>query len=187
MITDRSLSDVEIAKSLIKKGFQNMTNEEKQSFLSGLKGAYNYTDVNRVESAVEYLAERLVKTPEELREFSENSGVYWYENFFDVEYSPEDYKGIEAKNDWKLNDEFTEEERQKYLQKILYVLGALDAVPSEFPQTLKGLTHSGANTIEKSLVDFDNSLKGLQKAKETLITGTAKSWYYSGDLYGGEV
>jgi pyridoxine kinase len=32
MITDRSQSDVVIAKSLIKKGFQNMTDSEKDEF-----------------------------------------------------------------------------------------------------------------------------------------------------------
>ena len=32
MITDRSASDVLLAKNLIKKGFQNMTDDEKNSF-----------------------------------------------------------------------------------------------------------------------------------------------------------
>lgn len=50
MITDRSASDVLLAKNLIKKGFRNMTDDEKNSFLSGLKGAYNYSDVNRIET-----------------------------------------------------------------------------------------------------------------------------------------
>ena len=58
LITDRSNSDVEIAKALIKKGFQNITDEEKQLFLNGLKGAYNYTDFNRVESCVKYLVQK---------------------------------------------------------------------------------------------------------------------------------
>ena len=44
MITDRTMSDVELVKSLVKKGLKRMTDDEKQSFLSGMRGAYNYID-----------------------------------------------------------------------------------------------------------------------------------------------
>ena len=61
MITDRSASDVLLAKNLIKKGFQSMTEDEKNSFLSGLKGAYDYSDVNRVETAIKYLVDTMLQ------------------------------------------------------------------------------------------------------------------------------
>lgn len=187
MITDRSSSDVVLAKSLIKKGFQNMTDNEKETFLSGMKGAYNYTDVNRVESAVSYLAERLVSTYEELRYLSEDLGVYWDKKIYSVPYDPEDYKNWEEKNNWSIIDIFSEKERNKYLEKIINVLQSLDSVPDDFPKTLVGLTYSGANIIENCLVNLFNALINLKKDKETLIIGTSKSWFYSGDLYGGEV
>ncbi len=187
LIVDRTISDVEIAKSLIRKGLSNMTNDEKQAFLSGLKGAYNYIDVNRVESVVEYLAERLVRLPEEIKQYANSERVYWYDDYFNVDYNPQDYEGIKANNNWTINDIFSKSEREEYLQKILYIIASIGEAPKDFPSTLENLTHSGANNIEKSLIDFEESLKKLKKDKETLILGTKKSWYYSGDLYGGEV
>ena len=41
--------------------------------------------------------------------------------------------------------------------------------------------------IEKSMEDFNVALIDLKINKENLIIGTAKAWYYSGDLYGGEI
>ena len=186
MITDRSQSDVVIAKSLIKKGFQNMTGSEKDEFFAGLKGAYNYTDINRVETAVEYLAEKLSKIPSELKQYAEEWGVYWYNDVFNVSYNADNYIGITAKK-WYVGETFSEEERQKYLEKILSVLNSLNVVPDEFPKTMNGLTHKGANVIEISLVNLDAFLTQIKEEKETLIKGTKKSWFFGGDLYGGEI
>lgn len=58
LITDRTLADVERVKALRKKGFAAMTSEERSEFLAPVKGAYNATDLNRVQEAMEYLAER---------------------------------------------------------------------------------------------------------------------------------
>lgn len=58
LITDRTLADVERVKALRKKGFAAMTSEERSEFLAPMKGAYNATDLNRVQEAMEYLAER---------------------------------------------------------------------------------------------------------------------------------
>ncbi len=187
MVTNRSSSDVVLVKSFIKKGFQNMTDEEKQTFLAGMKGAYNYTDVNRVESAVSYLAERLVSVYDEIRELAKELGVYWNEDVYGVPYDAEDYKNWDTKNDWAISDRFTEEERRKYLDKITAVLLALASVPENFPVSLEKMNYIGANTIEQSLVDFKNHLEFLINEKRGLIIGTAKSWFYSGDIYGGEV
>lgn len=185
MITDRSLSDVEIAKSLIKKGFANMTESEKQQFMGGLRGAYNYTDFNRVESAVLHLANRFVEVVGEIKELAESLGVS-YDSLFDVPYDAKKYEGVTGKTDWELGAILNDDERNAYLSRVVYVLEAF-GVPSNFPQTLNGLTHVGANIIEKSLVDANNSLLETKKSKENLITNTAKSWFYSGDLYGGEI
>ena len=185
MITDRSLSDVEIAKSLIKKGFANMMETEKQRFMDGLRGAYNYTDFNRVESAVLHLANRFVAVGGEIKELAEILGVA-YDSLFDMPYDAKKYEGVTGKTDWELGDILTEADRNAYLSRVLFVLSAL-GVPENFPKTLNGLTYAGANVIEKSLVDADIELKGLQESKEKLIKGTAKSWFYSGDLYGGEI
>ena len=188
MITDRSASDVLLVKNLIKKGFQNMTEAEKNSFLSGLKGAYNYSDVNRVETAIKYFVDTMLQIYEQNIQLAKELGVDWAE-IYDVPYNPEDYKNIVIKNDWQINDLFTKTDRADFLNKIVHVLSAIIDIPAngEFPTSFDGFDYKKANIIEKSMEDFNVALIDLKIDKENLIIGTAKAWYYSGDLYGGEI
>ena len=214
MITDRSASDVLLVKNLIKKGFQNMTEAEKNSFLSGLKGAYNYSDVNRVETAIKYFVDTMLQIYEQNIQLAKELGVDWAE-IYEVPYNPEDYKNVVIKNDWQINDKFTKADRIDFLNKIVLVLSAFPTVTNyladtnglvlqdgednylecyeyntsldDFPTSLDGLDYKNANAIEKSLEDFNVALTDLKINKENLIIGTAKAWYYSGDLYGGEI
>ena len=217
MITDRSASDVLLAKNLIKKGFQSMTEDEKNSFLSGLKGAYNYSDVNRIETVIKYFVDTMLQIYEQNIQLAKELGVDWAE-IYDVPYNPEDYKNIVIKNDWQINDLFTKTDRADFLNKIVHVLSAIIDIPSntnyltdknrlvlqdrdgnylefeglttstgEFPTSFDGFDYKKANIIEKSLEDFNVALIDLKINKENLIIGTAKAWYYSGDLYGGEI
>lgn len=59
LITDRTQADVERVKALAAKGFAAMTAAERAEWLTGMKGAYNASDLNRVGTALNYLAGRL--------------------------------------------------------------------------------------------------------------------------------
>ncbi len=59
LITDRTQADVDCVRQLAAKGWAAMTAEERAAWKGGLKGAYNASDLNRVGSAVEYVANRL--------------------------------------------------------------------------------------------------------------------------------
>lgn len=59
LITDRTQADADEVKRLAAKGYAAMTTEEKAAWDAGLKGAYNASDLNRVGSAVGYVAGRL--------------------------------------------------------------------------------------------------------------------------------
>ena len=58
LIADRTQEDVNRVNVLARKGWENMTPEERSAWENGLKGAYNCTDLNRVQSAVRYLRDR---------------------------------------------------------------------------------------------------------------------------------
>ena len=186
MITDRTASDVEIAKSLVKKGLQNMTNEEKQAFLSGLKGAYNYTDLNRVESAVQYMFGRLTALPKDLRTLAGVLGVAWDE-LFDVPYEVKDYTSITTVTDWDVYDVVDTANRSRYLQNLQTIANAVGKDADKIPREWEGIKYSDANNIEimleKSLAFIDD----LQSKKINLIESTHKNWIYSGEAYGGEI
>lgn len=186
MITDRTMSDVELAKSLVKKGLKRMTDDERRSFLSGMKGAYNYTDFNRVENVVKYLSDRLVKVPVEIDNLRKELYIA-LDSAFSVPYDPSEYENINVKTDWEVSNILTETDRVRYIGNIEHIVLSLSDLPESFPMSLDGLTYSGANAIEQSLVNIDILLTELKKSKETLLINTSKAVFYSGEIYGGEV
>lgn len=85
---------------------------------------------------------------------------------------------ISPKADWVREDIPSPAQMVHYLEQIQKVRDVLEvyqttpAVPADMEQ----LTHTEANDIEKILVDVDQ-----------LITNMIAAFYYSGDLYGGDV
>ena len=152
LITDRTEADVERLKALCAKGWTGMSDAEKEEWLSGLKGAYNAADLNRVGSAVEYVAGRL-------REFGYAAAV-------------------NPKKDWTTENIPTPEQMERYLTDVATLRSALAVLPTtpETPADMEKLTYTEANNIEKILEDVD-----------LLLTYMAQAWYYSGDVYAGEV
>lgn len=59
-------------------------------------------------------------------------------------------------------------------------------MPLPKPQT-KPATIDEANDIEKLLSMLDTELTRVTDVLETYIRDTAAAWFYSGDLYGGEI
>jgi hypothetical protein len=60
LITNRTQANVDRLKKLKSKGWANLTRSEKTEWYeNAAKGAYNYTDLNRVENAVAELAATL--------------------------------------------------------------------------------------------------------------------------------
>lgn len=59
-ITDRTQADVDRLLVLQTKGWNNMTSSEREEWYGvATRGAYNYTDLNRVESAVAEISDSL--------------------------------------------------------------------------------------------------------------------------------
>lgn len=59
LITDRTQADVDYCAELKAKGWHGMSDAEKSEWQASMKGAYNYTDLNRVEAAAAYISERV--------------------------------------------------------------------------------------------------------------------------------
>lgn len=152
LITDRTQADVERYAELKAKGLRGMTDEEKAEWETFLKGAYNHTDMNRVESAVEYVANRLTAAG---------------------------YVVLPViKKDWSGTDKPTLNDIKRYMKNIADIRAALTTFYNtpEAPASEKRLTYQMANDIEQILIDVDD-----------LITRMANAYFYSGDLYSGEV
>ena len=152
LITDRTKEDVARALKLSEKGLENMTAAELEEYLAGLKGAYNASDLNRVESAVKYVADRFTV-----------AGMH-----------PE----VDVYVLWDRSIYPESAEMDRYLANII-TLRALLPMTEDVPQVppdMDKLNYEEANDIEKILLAVDDA-----------ITRISKSWYYSGDIYAGEV
>ena len=152
LITDRTLEDVRLVSQLNQLNLSGMSEEQLTEYLSGLKGAYNATDLNRVESAVAYLVERLK--------------IIGY------------YLNLDTKTLWSVSEWLTTKDSIRYLgnvQAIKDCVAATEDMP-EVPESLDQLDYNKANDIEKILMLVND-----------IITNVTKAWFYSNDLYSGEV
>lgn len=152
LITDRTQADVDRRAELKAKGWQGMTAEEKAEWKTPLKGGYNYSDMNRVESAVEYVANKLSDAGYVLNPV--------------------------VKKNWTVTDKPAIEDIRRYMKNVADIratLATFETTP-EAPTTERKLTYQVANDIEQILLDVD-----------VLITRMASAYFYSAELYSGEV
>lgn len=134
LITDRTVADVQYTVSFAAKGI-NMTESEIEQWLSGLKGAYNHTDLNRVEGAVRYVSERM-----------QSVGWFLYPD---------------VKLDWKVDDFPSVSEMERYLNNIRLLRAALPVGIPDAPPNMDRITYETANTIEKILLLLDNAVTNI--------------------------
>lgn len=114
-------------------------------------GTYNYTDLNRVNEAVDYIAEMLRS--------------YGYA------------VNIESAKTWAENDIPFASEMNVYISRVRGI-AVIDfsSSPPALPPDMDRLTYSSANNIEEFL-----------KQLGTIAEKIPLTWYYSGEVYGGEV
>ena len=137
LITDRTSTDVERYITLRNKGFANLTDAERAEWLSPMKGAYNYTDLNRVEDAVYYLAVRL-------REHGYRADIG------------------ETKT-WDMNSVPTLADMNRYLENVRVIRNAFSTMTSTpyVTDSMKGFTFKEANDIEQILLDVNRLLENM--------------------------
>lgn len=154
LVTDRTQADVTHVEEIAEKIRSGTVSESELAEFNScaMKGAYNYTDLNRVGYAMLYLAERL------------NSFGYM------VSVSP--------KVDWVETDSPSLSDMDVYLTDLAELRAAFAVMRSTpaVPSDMVRLTFKEANNIEKILEDID-----------LLLTRASQAWFYSGELFSGEV
>ncbi len=85
---------------------------------------------------------------------------------------------VDPRQDWQVTDIPTQESMTAYLADVAALRAALTVAAGtpEVPEDMERLTWQEANNIEQILVDVDE-----------LLTRMAAAWFYSGELYAGEV
>lgn len=85
---------------------------------------------------------------------------------------------VTVKKDWLTSDTPTQRQMETYRQNIVTLRGQIAVMQStpNAPASMAGLNYVKANDIEQILLDLD-----------ALIDKLIKSWYFSGEVYAGEV
>lgn len=147
------------------------------------KGTYNYTDLNRVETAVAYLVDALNSAPEELKSYAKERGVAWA-SLFDVPYG--EYS-LETKRNWHMQDFPTSTEMERYLSNVAALTTAFRTAYPAIPERMAKLNYTGANAIEEALEITYRALLAERARVERWIENTSRAWYYSGTVQAGMV
>lgn len=129
MIFDRTRADSDIANQIVAKlnSGGKLTAEEQALYDAGLKGRYNYTDLNRVEAKTAELAERL------------------RQNGYPME--------LATRTDWTESDKMRYEDIVRYLDNVRTIrecFGGMTNMPAAVPLT-RWLDYTAANDIERTL------------------------------------
>lgn len=134
LITNRTQEDVgrvyELKKKIMDSGLDSLTQAERTEYFSGMRGAYNASDMNRVGEACDF--------------------IYNYLKRY-IGYAPENYEP--SKTDWNEQDVPTVAQANHYMRNVRCfhkILGTTQELPE---RNLDNLDYEGANNIEKALVD----------------------------------
>ena len=148
LITDRTLADVNRANYLYEKihrdGMTGLTPQEVTEWFSEMKGRYDLTDLNRVETAVRFLDALLLESGYLTR--------------------------TTTRINWGMSDVRTEAEMFRYLDNVRRIIRRFVVLPTtpSLPANMNNLNHNMANAIEQTLEDVHFLI--LQMLQNELFT-----------------
>ena len=189
LIYDRSQADVAdvfaIKKKILEGGLSSLTTTEKSVYMAGMKGAYNYTDMNRVGEATKYVADRMTALPAIIKAYREAKGVA-DADMFDVPYDPSDI-AVTGKSTWTMSDIPTSNDLTTYLSDIRLLKSKVTLPPTvpSLPVNMAYLTVSGANAIEQTLAAIYTAVTDLDSELKSKIDNAANAFRYTGITYCG--
>jgi len=156
LIYDRTQADVDrvftLKTKILTEGLSSLTAEELAEYLAGMKGAYNYTDLNRIGEAIAYLVERM----EELAIYDDT---------------------IVPKTDWVMGDVPTQSQISALLTNLTKLRAKL-SLPDDAPAvpiSLDSMTYETANDIEELLAVIDDRIS------RATVTFAYAGMYYCGE------
>ena len=151
LVTDRTQEDVDRVAELRNKikagGLSSLTEAEQAEYLAGMKGAYNYTDMNRVGEACAYLEQLYndgsialegFNTPITDWEIGEVPGVFWRE----------------------------------YINNVKALRDAA-GLSTELPAATDYLSYEAANNIEKAVQGAGNYIENI--ARDWMYSGEVEA------------
>ena len=144
-VFDRTQSDVDRAVFLNDLKWSNMSLLEQTEYLTGLKGSYTYKDLNRVENAVQEIANMLIGLG---------------------------YSVSVSTRSWAIPDIPSEIDMTRYLNNIQTLRNTIQVAPNTpgVPASMSYLNYETANDIERILFNITVTIAGI--TAPTRFSGT---------------
>jgi len=160
LVFDRTHGDVVYAASQVRKvkehGIGSLTPDEVTEWFKGLKGRYTKTDLNRVESAVQIIADNLFKYG------------YWAKV---------------STRGWEYLDVPDDPEMARYCNNVWLIIQAYFVMLTSpaLPDDMERLTFGGANDVERILFDVASLFNNMLRTVDFAWTlGMAHTGIYGG-------
>lgn len=190
LVYDRTQADVDrvftLKNKILTEGLSSLSAEEKTEYMAGMKGAYNYGDMNRVGQTVAYIANRMTSLPGQLAAYRAEKGVA-DDPIYHVPYDPSSVV-VTAKTNWAMGDTPTQSLVKAYLNNLTVLRKQLTLPPDAplVPSSLDNLTFSTANNIEYLLYVIDTTLTEVETELYSKIDRTVDAFAYVGLYNCGE-
>lgn len=156
LITNRTQADVDALNTLRTKiltvGWANLTAAEKNTWNAGMRGAWNYTDLNRIGQAIDYVVT-----------FAQNIG--W-----------DNIPSVTTKTDWAVTDIPTTNLLSQYIRIPLTAIRGMIAVPSDTPSVptnFYAMSVGKANNVEKIILVVYQQLELFRQSQFLSAEGLA--------------
>ena len=185
LVTDREQTDVFALQQLLSVDSFYWTATQKTAFLAGMKGAYNETDLNRVESAVDYLCGLLQDWPAERDAYAAARNVA-IDDIFAIPYNPDDYN-LTTVTTWQEGAIISAADLTRYLSNVETLTTALVAAYPALPASMDNIDEIDANHIEKALLLLYQALVAEKERVKGLIDNTESSFVHCGQPHCGVV
>lgn len=183
LITDRTQADVDAVKALPLR-WEDFTDAQKAFWAGVVRGAYNDNDMNRVGTAVEYIAQlmRDAGYDPNVKPITINHVVSIFETNADgqVVLDDEGYGIVKEVKQWSdttwIEDDIpTAQQAQVYLQNVEEIKAPLPITGPDVPPDMDEFNFREANDIETLLVQADRLFPLMER-----------SAIYSGEAFAGE-
>ena len=185
LVTDREQTDVFALQQLLSVDSFYWTAAQKTAFLAGMKGAYNETDLNRVESAVDYLCGLLQDWPAERDAYAAARNVA-IDDIFAIPYDPDDYN-LTTITTWQEGAIISAADLTRYLSNVETLTTALVAAYPALPASMDNIDETDANHIEEALLLLYQALVTEKERVKGLIDNTESSFVHCGQPLCGVV
>lgn len=188
LIYDRTQADIdrlfELKNKILANGLPSLTDDEKTEYMNGMRGAYNYTDLNRVGEAVNYLTNRMKTALTDLEAYRANKEVA-SDAATSLPYKSSDITAT-GKTDWGVTSTPTAATVATYLNNLTNLRSCLGyRTEPTVPESLDNLTYTIANQIEYLLYKLDAYLTELIADRQSKIDRIALGYSYAGMTYSG--